>query len=116
MTTDKHGRETVTMVPMSQRRSFMAVWFNPKVPALSKAAVQLLGMHATSCAPERNWSKLGLMYAKNKSKLNREKAQKIILLGEHHGEGDSIEPEMISLARQAHQHVVSAHTRARCLL
>ena len=33
-------------------------------------------MHATSCAPERNWSKWGLMYAKNKSRLSRDKAQK----------------------------------------
>ena len=72
----------------------MAVWLKPKFPALSKVAVQLLGMHATSSAPERNWSKWGLMYAKNKSRLSREKAQKIMYLGEHHGVGDSIEPEM----------------------
>ena len=38
------------------------------------------------------------MYAKIKSKLSREKAQKITLLGEHHGVGDSIEPEIIDFS------------------
>ena len=56
------------------------------VHQLQKAvAVMLLSMHTTSCSAERNWSKWGLIYEKNRARLARERAMKMIFLTEHHG-------------------------------
>ena len=45
-------------------------------------------MHTTACAAERNWSKWGLLYAKNRSCLGLERATKTIFLKEVLGLSD----------------------------
>ena len=58
------------------------MWLAKKWPELAKVAVQLMSMHTTACAAERNWSKWGLMYAKNRSRLGRERAEQMIIMME----------------------------------
>jgi hypothetical protein len=49
-------------------------------PLLAVAARRLLPRHATSCAPERNWSQWGLTYTPLRNKLGVEKAEKLIFI------------------------------------
>ncbi len=44
------------------------------------AAMRVLSLHATSCAPERNWSVLGQLYRKNRSKLGISRAEKMVFV------------------------------------
>lgn len=37
-------------------------------------------MHATSCAPERNWSQWGLLFTKLRANLSLERGEKIIYI------------------------------------
>ena len=37
-------------------------------------------IHATSCAPERNWSVLGQLYRKNRSRLGISRAEKMVFV------------------------------------
>ena len=60
-----------------------AVW-SPKgrlgkdYPVLSNPMRRLLSLHATSAAPERNWSQWGNMYRKNRSSLSLTRAEKLV--------------------------------------
>ena len=47
-------------------------------PTLSPTARRLLSLHATSCAPERNWSHWGKLYRKDRSSLALSRAEKLI--------------------------------------
>ncbi|DBA79979.1 TPA: hypothetical protein ACH3X1_008182 [Trebouxia sp. C0004] len=47
-------------------------------PTLSPVARRLLSLHATSCAPERNWSQWGKMYRKDRSSLAFTRGEKLI--------------------------------------
>ena len=58
-------------------------------------ANQLLSMHTTSA---RNWSKWGLMYAKNRARLGIECASKIIFLSENHVFTEFCEAESLDLS------------------
>ena len=49
-------------------------------PALSAVAVRLLGMHVTTCAAERNWSALGLLFAKARNRLSQARAFMLLYL------------------------------------
>lgn len=49
-------------------------------PTLSFVARRMLSLHATSCAPERNWSHWGRMYRKDRSLLGVRRAEKLIFL------------------------------------
>ncbi len=48
--------------------------------ALAVAAMRVLSLHATSCAPERNWSVLGQLYRKNRSRLGISRADKMVFV------------------------------------
>lgn len=48
--------------------------------ALAVAAMHVLSLHATSCAPERNWSVLGQLYRKNRSRLGTSRADKMVFV------------------------------------
>ena len=74
----KNGIAKVTMQPLSKRLHFVKLCLAKKWPELTKVAVQLMSMRTTACAAERNWSKWGLMYAKNRSCLGRERAEQMI--------------------------------------
>jgi len=47
-------------------------------PTLSPVARRLLSLHATSAAPERNWSHWGRMYRKDRSSLALTRAEKLV--------------------------------------
>ena len=68
------------VVPSSKER--LAVWtkFASDVPELRDVALRLLCAHATSAAPERNWSLWGRIYCAARSKLGIEKAKKLIAI------------------------------------
>lgn len=60
-----------------------AVWgskaaMGKEYPALGPVARRLLSLHATSAAPERNWSQWGKMYRKDRSSLAFTRAEKLI--------------------------------------
>ena len=48
--------------------------------ALAPVAMRVLSLHATSCAPERNWSLLGQLYRKNRSRLGIRRAEKLVFI------------------------------------
>ena len=60
-----NGSEKVMMAPITERRKLWD-WL-PAFSHLASITTQLLSMH--TCASERNWSKLGLMFAKNRARL-----------------------------------------------
>ena len=49
-------------------------------PAVAGVARRVLSLHATSCAPERNWSLLGQLYRKNRSRLAIARAEKLVFI------------------------------------
>ena len=53
-------------------------------------------MHTTACAAERNWSgvQVGLLYAKNRSRLGCDRAAKMIFLKEQAKESDDVLDEV----------------------
>ena len=79
------GKLRVIGSPMSERRNFWIPILGTKFKKLAAVAVMLLYMHTISCSAERNWSKWGLIYEKNRACLARERAMKTISLTEHHG-------------------------------
>jgi len=78
--TDKRGKERARLQPISKRKGFVSLFLGQQFPKLAKVATQLLSMHTTACAAERNWSKWGLVYVKNRSRLSKDRAQKMIFL------------------------------------
>ena len=79
----------VMLQPISKRLAYISLWLARTFPELSKVALQLVPMHTTACAAERNWSKWGLLYAKNRSRLGLERATKMIFLKEVLGLSDN---------------------------
>ena len=62
-----------------------AVWLpqgllGKEYKALAGAARRVLSLHATSCAPERNWSVSGQLYRKNRSSLGISRAEKMVFV------------------------------------
>ena len=49
-------------------------------PTLATVARRVMSLHATSCAPERNWSLLGQLYRKNRSRLAISRAEKLVFV------------------------------------
>ena len=47
---------------------------------MASVARRVLSLHATSCAPERNWSLLGQLYRKNRSRLAIARAEKLVFI------------------------------------
>ena len=62
-----------------QRRNWW-VGARQHFPLLAQVAVRVLGMHATTCAAERNWSLWGRTYAKGRSALLVDTAEKVIFI------------------------------------
>jgi hypothetical protein len=67
-------------VPGSKER--LAVWqkFGSDVPELRDVALRLLSAHATSAAPERNWSLWGRVYCAARSALGMQRAKALIAI------------------------------------
>jgi hypothetical protein len=66
--------------PSSARYSFWSTYGYKHFPKIGAAAIRLLGMPATSCSSERNWSELGAMYPKSRNRLAVERTEKLIFL------------------------------------
>lgn len=91
----------VELVVTLQRRRL--VWeleyAKSKFPNLRHIALRVLALHATSCAPERNWSKWRWVYRENRARLEVERAEKMIFLATHAAlknkrERDSVEEDL----------------------
>ena len=67
-------------------------------PALSKVAKELVSMHTTACAAERNWSQWGLLYPKNRSRLACERATKLSSLKQVLALPEEVEAELMDLS------------------
>jgi hypothetical protein len=52
----ENGEGQTTVLATSYRARVWETMLNGKLPVLSKAALRLMALHATSCGPERNWS------------------------------------------------------------
>ena len=79
--TDTIGRHTFEYDSTYRR----AVWLpqgilGKEYKALAAAARRVLSLHATSCAPELNWSVLGQLYRKNRSSLGISRAEKMVFV------------------------------------
>jgi uncharacterized membrane protein len=77
------GKEVTKAATVESRR---ALWINVlsrHFPALKEVAVQLLSLHATSCAAERDWSKWGKLYHKYRNALTVGKAAQMIFVAEN---------------------------------
>ena len=70
----------------------------PLILNLAAVANQLLSMHTTACAPDRDWSKWGLMFAKNRARLGIERASIMIFLSENHVFTEFSEAELLDLS------------------
>jgi hypothetical protein len=55
-------------------------------PSLADIAVVYMSVHATACAPERNWSKWGNLYDKKRNALDIQRGKQIIFLQENDAE------------------------------
>ena len=67
-------------------------------PNLALIASLLLSMHTTARASERNWSKWGLMFAKNCTRLSIQRAEQITFLSENHVFTDFSKAELLDLS------------------
>jgi hypothetical protein len=59
-------------------------------PTLADIAAMYMSVHATACAPERNWSKWGSLYDKKRNALDIQRAKQIIFLQENDAEGKAV--------------------------
>jgi hypothetical protein len=66
--------------PATARYSFWSTYGYKHFPLIGAAAIRLLGMPATSCSSERNWSELGAMYPKARNRLAVARAEKLIFM------------------------------------
>jgi hypothetical protein len=64
----------------SERIQFWDVHAINAFPIIAKVAVRLLSMHSTTCATERNWSIWGALFRKSRSRLQLERAEKLVFL------------------------------------
>ena len=71
------------VAPLSTRRM---IWLGSeelgkKYPDIARSAVRLLSLHATSCAPERNWSVWGRLFRnKDRNWLGMARTEKLIYI------------------------------------
>lgn len=78
--------ERVLKVWHNDLRGAIPILVNPgeaTYPLLAKAADRLLRMHATSCSSERLWSIMRWTYRKNRTRLDIEKAKKMVAISMH---------------------------------
>lgn len=64
----------------AEKVTWWADYGSAEFPELSRAAIRLLSMHATSCASERNWSLWGSVYTKARNRLSISRAEKLIFI------------------------------------
>jgi hypothetical protein len=87
----------VTVVPdVKCRRNLWMNVLTRASPALAKVALQLLAMHATTCAAERDWSKWGNLYHKYRNALTIGKAAQMIFVAENSVTKQIVRQEVLS--------------------
>ena len=88
--------EKVRMAPITECRNLWN-WLTA-FPNLALIASLLFSMHTTACASERNWSKWGLMFARNCKRLSIQRAEQMIFLSENHVFADFSEAQLLDLS------------------
>jgi hypothetical protein len=63
-----------------QRRNFWEQYGSKEYPLVAKAALRLLGMHATTCSSESNWSLFGSTFTKARNRLAVARAEKLVFI------------------------------------
>jgi hypothetical protein len=74
---------SVRIEPTHKRRAVWVNFLKDKCPNLASVAERLMSMHATACASERNWSKWGLLFAKNRASFSGAVSEKIVFVCEN---------------------------------
>jgi hypothetical protein len=83
-------------------------WSTHRRPSLSKIAVVYMSVHATACAPERNWSRCGNLYGKKRNALDVQRVKIIISLQDNDAESIVVaedEELLFSYALEASCHI-----------
>eukprot|EP00955_Chlamydomonas_euryale_P084660 363993-Chlamydomonas_euryale.AAC.5 len=70
----------VEVAPMSEGRGLWSMYLAKTYLLLAKGADNLLSMHATSVASERNWSAWGQIYTTYRNRLSLDKANTIVFI------------------------------------
>jgi hypothetical protein len=70
-------------------RNFWVSLAAKQFPMLSVAARQLLTLHVTTAAAERNWSAWGRLYTALRNQLGLEKAEKMVFIKANMPDADS---------------------------
>ena len=85
---DKAKDKAKTFVAGSELRLWVWEAYGAQVfPWLAKVACMIIGRHVTSAATERNWITWGRAYARNKSQLGGDRANKLLFIAENKGKG-----------------------------
>jgi hypothetical protein len=74
------GDGTVAVAAVEERVTWWMSFAADAYPLLAKAAGKLLGMHVTTCAPEKNWSQWGVVYTKSRNCLQITSGEKIVFI------------------------------------
>ena len=89
------GSDKAKMAPITLRSNLLNRLLGFQNLAL--IAIQLLSMHTTACALERNWSKWGLMFVNNRAKLSLQRARHMLVSSENHVYTGFSEVELLDL-------------------
>lgn len=71
---------SVAMASIQKRKGWWVRIASKEFPVMAEAAKRLLSAHATTGAPERNWSQWSRVYGSSKSQLKVETAEKLIFI------------------------------------
>jgi hypothetical protein len=77
---DNGAAAPTSAVPVNKRRQLLESVLGKLNPILAKVAGQLLSMHSTSCASERNLSVFGRLNDKLRGRLQLDRGQKLVYL------------------------------------
>jgi hypothetical protein len=90
-----NGRHTAASANL--RRGFWCEEIaKQQFPLISRAAVRLLSMHASTAAAERTWSAYGCMYTPKRSSLKLSTAQKLVYIKGNCSANEIGEPSMLA--------------------
>jgi hypothetical protein len=102
---------TEVIAPIQQRRGVSVTFLKDQCPSLAPVAARLLSMHMTACSSEQNWSKWGLLLAKNRASFKRETAEQIIFVAQNTGNSTDVDTEELFEAfARAEKNVVVQHS------
>jgi hypothetical protein len=80
VTLEQRGKIIIKVTDTAKRLNFWNTKAAVKFPNVSKAAMRLLSMHASTAAAERNWSAWGRVYTSLCNRLSLQAAQKMVFV------------------------------------